>query len=519
MKEQKGAQVCIACLQVFSALLFGGLMYSQALLVSGLEYSVLKHPELICTAVFMLAYIAVETLENYIRENEYARRCAYTRTGAAKAFLSEGMYSHRRKNDEQHISFLSNEVSAVLEQNFYLRLYVQKQAIMFGFSVLTLFLVARECSLAVILAAVLFGAVLRLLSGRLEGGQRLLQDKKAAFVERLMELHQGFEEIHINQMEKLAAQEFAKANTDVEQAQYSYRISLGRLEALGVGQNMIMYILILIAGALLAGRGVVGIGVFVSAAELSAQALGQWSFVTRLYTLVKGSGQLKRELDDYISKPETVSRKTFPAAGETLIEVRGLSFRYEENVPLLEGIGLSIRKGGKYLITGDSGCGKSTLLELLAGHISCDSGEIRLFTDKIAYLPQNPFLFPGTLKENLVFGGQADESLVKGLMDKTGLELPLDMEVKAEGSNLSGGQKARIALIRALLAEPELLLADELTASLDSVLGKQIEELLLDEYPQMALCAVAHRVYCREKYTSIMELKSLDSGKACEVAE
>ena len=108
---------------------------------------------------------------------------------------------------------------------------------------------------------------------------------------------------------------------------------------------------------------------------------------------------------------------------------------------------------------------------------------------------------------------------MKGLMDKTGLELSLDMEIKAEGSNLSGGQKARIALIRALLAEPELLLADELTASLDSVLGKQIEELLLDEYPQMALCAVAHRVYCREKYTSIMELKSLDSGKACEVAE
>ncbi len=516
MKNQKRVMAGITCLQVFAALFFGGLMYCQSLLIGGLEHSVLKRPELACTAFFLLAYMLAEIFENYVRERLYAALCAETRGRAAGAFLGEDMCAHGEKTDEQHISFLSNEVSAVLEQNLYLRLYVRKQIILFCFSVLTLFVVAREYSIVVVFAAALFGAAIRLASGRLDKGQRLVQDKKAAFVERLMELYRGFEEIHINQIEKLAAQDFTQANADVEEAQYRYRISLGRLEVLGVGQNMIMYILILIAGGMLAGKGAAGIGVFVSAAELSVQALGEWTAVTRFYTMVRGSAGLKKELDAFTGKPAMPCRRVLPGAGELLMEVRGLRFGYEEDTPLLEGIDFTVRKGGKYLITGESGCGKSTLLELLAGHKACKEGEIRLYTDKIAYLPQSPFLFAGTLKENLIFDAQADERAVRRLMDKVGLDLPLDTEIRAEGDNLSGGQKARIALVRALLTEPALLIADEITASLDSRLGERIEALLLEEYPETALCVVAHRVYCREKYTSVLELCS---GRICEVAE
>lgn len=271
---------------------------------------------------------------------------------------------------------------------------------------------------------------------------------------------------------------------------------------------MIMYTLILIAGGLLTQKGMTGIGVFVSAAELSVQALGEWTSITRLYTLVRGSGQLKKGLDTYIDRPGMACCQTFLDAGGLLLDVQGLSFRYEGNAPLLDGIDLSIRKGEKYLIVGESGCGKSTLLELLAGHKSGNEGEIRLYTDKIAYLPQTPFLFAGTLKENLVFDRPVEESVMKGLMEKAGLDLSLDMKVDAGGDNLSSGQKARVALVRALLAEPTLLLADEITANLDNRLGKQIEELLLEEYPQMALCVAAHKVYCKEKYASVLELKA-----------
>lgn len=500
--------VCIACLQVLNALLFGGLMYCQTLLIGGLEHDSLNRPELMRTIFFLASYLLSEILENYVRESTYAMCCAETKAKAAKVFLSENMHDHAGKNDEQHISFFSNEISAVLEQNLYLRLYVQRQIIMFLFSLLTLFAVAKACSLAVTLAAALFGAAIHLLSRKLKDQQGWLQDKKAVFVERLMDLHQGFEEIHINQMEMLAEQDFTQANSDAEQAQYEYKISLGRLEVLGVGQNMIMYTLILVAGGLLAQKGVVGIGVFVSAAELSVQALGEWTSIARLYTLVRGSGQLKKELDTYMDRPETACRLTYPDAGGLLMDVQGLSFRYEENAPLLDGIALSIRKGDKYLIVGESGCGKSTLLELLAGHKSGNEGEIHLYTDKIAYLPQTPFLFAGTLKENLAFDRPVEESVMKGLMGKAGLDLSLDMKIDAGGDNLSGGQKARVALVRALLAEPALLIADEITANLDSRLGKQIEELLLEEYPQMALCVAAHKVYCKEKYTSVLELKA-----------
>lgn len=183
---------------------------------------------------------------------------------------------------------------------------------------------------------------------------------------------------------------------------------------------MIMYILILIGGGLLAQKGMAGIGVFVSAAELSVQALNEWTSITRLYSLVRGSEQLKKELDTYINTPGMTYRQKSAAAGDLLMDVQGLSFRYEENAPLLDNIDLSIRKGEKYLIVGESGCGKSTLLELLSGHKSCDIGKLDFFTNKIAYVPQTPFLFSGTLKENLVFDRQIDESVVKSLWKRQG---------------------------------------------------------------------------------------------------
>ena len=89
MKNQKRVMAGITCLQVFAALFFGGLMYCQSLLIGGLEHSVLKRPELACTAFFLLAYMLAEIFENYVRERLYAALCAETRGRAAGAFLED----------------------------------------------------------------------------------------------------------------------------------------------------------------------------------------------------------------------------------------------------------------------------------------------------------------------------------------------------------------------------------------------------------------------------------------------
>ncbi len=170
---------------------------------------------------------------------------------------------------------------------------------------------------------------------------------------------------------------------------------------------------------------------------------------------------------------------------------------------------LTVRRGKKYLITGESGSGKSTLLEILAGYRTPTEGSVTCFSDRVAYVPQEPFLFCGTLRENLVFERKdVDEGRITALLARMGLDLSPDQEIENDGRNLSGGQRARISLLRALLAEPELLIADEITANLDQALGRQVERMLLEDFPEMCFCHVAHRTDCRDAYDVVFRVEN-----------
>lgn len=149
--------------------------------------------------------------------------------------------------------------------------------------------------------------------------------------------------------------------------------------------------------------------------------------------------------------------------------------------------------GKFYVIKGESGCGKTTLLKCLSSLLELDSGEISYSLDlpimelrrKIQYLPQLPVIFDGTVKENLLkpFSFKpyhthrpSDEELKERMAELFSEEI----ELKKDSKKLSQGEKQRMALCRALLISPDILLCDEPTASLDvksrKVVEKKIEE-------------------------------------------
>lgn len=187
-----------------------------------------------------------------------------------------------------------------------------------------------------------------------------------------------------------------------------------------------------------------------------------------------------------------------------MLEVNALEFGFGS--PLVTSLSFTVQKGQIRLLHGPSGCGKSTLLALISGTPILNinwAGEIRLNDIDIGVLPahrrsvgimyQDPLLFPHlTVGENLAFGlassirGKARYAAVQGALAATSL----DGFGQRDPASLSGGQAARIALMRALLAEPKALLMDEAFSSLDPDLRRQFGQFVAKQIKQRKIPAL-----------------------------
>ncbi|MBH0262552.1 ABC transporter ATP-binding protein, partial [Helicobacter pylori] len=206
------------------------------------------------------------------------------------------------------------------------------------------------------------------------------------------------------------------------------------------------------------------------------------------------------------------------------ITLQNISFAYKSKHPVLKNFNLTIQKGQKIALIGHSGCGKSTLADIIMGLTYPKSGEIfidntlltkeniRSWRKKIGYIPQNIYLFDGTVGDNIAFGSAIDEKrLIKvckmaHIYDFLCEHEGLKTQVGEGGAKLSGGQKQRIGIARALYDNPEILVLDEATSALDN----ETESKIMDEIYQIAknktLIVIAHRLSTIERCEVIIDM-------------
>lgn len=197
------------------------------------------------------------------------------------------------------------------------------------------------------------------------------------------------------------------------------------------------------------------------------------------------------------------------------IDIKNLSFSYTADRRVLKGINLRVEKGKVTALVGPSGAGKTTLASLLVRFYDCGSGsifvdgaDIRDFTLKslrghMALVSQEAMLFNDTLKNNMVFGLDrkvAEEELMDALKKARlyefviGLPNGLDTEVGDRGVKLSGGEKQRVSVVRALLKRSEVLILDEATSSLDSKTELLIRQAIDEAVNGRTAIVIAHRL-------------------------
>jgi ATP-binding cassette subfamily C protein len=198
------------------------------------------------------------------------------------------------------------------------------------------------------------------------------------------------------------------------------------------------------------------------------------------------------------------------------IEVNNVSFAYQDSTEnILNNISISLNQGKMLAVVGASGAGKSTFVDLVLGVISPSSGAIHVsglspsfavkkWPGSIAYVPQNISIINGSIRENVMIGYENDEIneskinsvLVAAQLDEFVSNLPekLDTIITENGLNLSGGQRQKIGIARALLSEPGLLILDEATSSLDSKSESEIMKVINNLRKKVTLIVVAHRL-------------------------
>lgn len=502
-KTNQNRRRVLLIIHLLSAFCYSAYLIFQTNLITQLEKNKLQYGLFFITIAFLTAYVISEVIEASFKENVFSCISTSKKKKLSRQYLFQPHWKQIETGQEKHLAFFQNKITTVLLQYEYLGLYLQKQMILLILSAATLLFLSWPCFFAIVIVLTVSGLVSKRFSGSVQTKQAEYQKEASAFSNYILEAHQGFDEIHLQQMHAWAEHEFFRKNESMENAKYRYQRVVDRVQSVTVAQNMLVYILILLIGSFLAIRGIVGIGVFVSCAELSVFIINSWNSIQNLYIKRQSSKVLKDELDHAFSSAEkrSASGKTDHAAAT----IQDLSFGFDKDHILWSDLSFRLAPGEKALVVGPSGSGKSTLLKVLSGYYIPKSGTIHC-TEKTVYVPQTPFLFEGTLKENLVFDRPVDEQRITTILEKLKLPLALELHIEENGRNLSGGQCARIALARALLYEPELLLLDEVTSQLNEDLGREVESLLLNGCPRTAMIVVAHRTYFRDQYDQVVNI-------------
>jgi len=275
-------------------------------------------------------------------------------------------------------------------------------------------------------------------------------------------------------------------------------------------------IAIVAGGVYLAQDGEITMGAIIAAMILNGRVIAPVSQLVGMIIKFDKTMLSLNNLDEVMNMPVEKENKSYISRPNLKgdIELKDVQFSYkDQNHQTLKDINLKIKQGEKVAILGKIGCGKSTLLKMImnlyvptSGSVLVDGLDTRQIdpTDlrqAIGSVPQEPFLFMGSIKDNLTIGEQfvSDEELLRvskiaGLDDFLGKhEAGYDLLVGERGEGLSGGERQSVTLARALISDPNIIMLDEPTNSMDRQTEKQFIDRMMSIVEDKTLIVVTHK--------------------------
>ncbi|WP_110930255.1 ABC transporter ATP-binding protein [Paenibacillus bouchesdurhonensis] len=330
--------------------------------------------------------------------------------------------------------------------------------------------------------------------------------------------------------EERVMREFRERNDAIRQSGFWAQTISGFIPKLMNALNNLGFALVAGVGGILAIRGAITVGVIIVFVEYSRQftrplndLANQWN---TLLSAIAGAERVFEVMDEEVEERDEGAAVTLQQV-EGAVQFSDVSFSYEEGGDTLEGISFEAKPGEMVALVGPTGAGKTTLIQLLSrfynpskGIVTVDGRDItsirrESLRSHMAFVLQDSFLFKGTIRENIRFGrlDATDEEVEEAsrLANAHSFIMRLqdgyDKMLDADGSGISQGQRQLLAIARAILANPSILVLDEATSSIDTVTELKIQEGLQRLMKGRTSFVIAHRLNTIRQADKILVLK------------
>ncbi|MGL5558411.1 MAG: ABC transporter ATP-binding protein [Paraclostridium dentum] len=469
-------------------------------------------PIVTVTIALIIIMFFTEYLDGLVMSNYIKNTVNYLRCDVFSKLMNKDIKDFSLDNSGKYISVLYNDIK-LIEDNFLNNIFLVISSLLsFLISLCALFYISPYIVIFISIFGVLGFIIPNALSKKLVIEKNEYSKNLEEITSVTKDLFSGFEVIKGFNISKKINKIFVKNSLNVENSKRKCSILESIIKGFSVAFSVTIYLGVLILGGYLMYKKSISVGTAIIIIQLSTHIVGPVKTSISLINQIKSVSLIGKKVEDILNVNNESEESEEIKSFRDCIDIKDLNFSYTKERNALKNINLKFERNKKYAIVGESGCGKSTLIKLIMryyneyeGKITIDNKDLnKIYSSDlyktISMIQQNVFMFDDSIKENIrLFSNYSDESVIEsckrsgimGLINR--LEDGIDSLVGENGNKLSGGEKQRIAIARALINETKILILDESTSALDNETAYSLEKSLLN-LENLTMIVVTHKL-------------------------
>ena len=459
---------------------------------------------IVIVLIFLGVYLIVSTLQQYVIEVLKNKIRYSLNQNLYQSYASRNIESFQKKDSSEILNEFNNEVNVVIDNYVSSKLNVFSLTISLILGSLYIANLSVEILIFLLFCAFITIFINSIFKNRLKKNQMNYLDSMKQWLCSIKNLCRCFSDIKILNLEKVFCDDLDIENKNLEQSTLKNNGFIKILTSINSFISQAMFFLTLLFGIVLIHYNRLTVGQLLGIAQASNMVIMPIVNYANLRNMIQSSKPvLQKLLDNSICYEENESIIFDEQIHH--IKIKHLSYAYGAR-KILDLNDLTIDQGKKYLVIGKSGDGKSTLLDILTKQKKADGiyvndkdlkdVQFSTYADTFSYVNQNNDLLPFSFEQNITLGKKMSKYSLKDLVTIFNLESIFDKErdnLDFEHLNLSGGEKQRICLARAMYRNKKWLFLDEAFSAIDKTNSDRIHQFILSN-PDLTVLSIEHKV-------------------------